>query len=91
MTIRIEHKNKVVKFYDVPASAANSIESLLNAIEVEKSDIISVESGVDIFIDDFCKKCDFWNTESQICMFGELDCDDPERRKCREILGSKGE
>ena len=25
---------------------------------------------VDVFIDDFCKKCDFWNTESLICMFG---------------------
>ena len=33
-----------------------------------------------------CKKCDFWNTESLICMFGELDCDDPDRRKCREFL-----
>ena len=44
MTIRIEHKNKVVEFYDVPAEVANSIESLLYAIEVEKSDIISVES-----------------------------------------------
>ena len=44
MTIRIEYKNKVVEFYDVPAEVANSIESLLHAIEVEKSDIISVES-----------------------------------------------
>ena len=45
---------------------------------------------VDVFIDDFCKKCDFWNTESLICMFGELDCDDQDRRKCREFLGLKG-
>lgn len=36
-------------------------------------------------------KCDFWNTESLICMFGELDCDDPDRRKCREFLGLKGD
>lgn len=47
MTIRIEYKNKVVKFYDVPAEVANSIESLLHAIEVEKSDIISVESELE--------------------------------------------
>ena len=46
MKIIIEHKNKVVEFYDVPAEVANSIESLLHAIEIEKSDIISVESGV---------------------------------------------
>ena len=45
---------------------------------------------VDVFIDECCKKCDFWNTEPQICMFGELDCDDPDRRKCREFLGLKG-
>ena len=44
---------------------------------------------VDVVIDDFCKKCDFWNTVSLICMFGELDCDDPDRRKCREFLGLK--
>ena len=47
MTIVIEHKNKVVEFYDVPAKVANSIESLLHAIEIEKSDIISVESELD--------------------------------------------
>ena len=43
MKIIIEHKNKVVEFYDVPAEVANSIESLLHAIEIEKSDIVSVE------------------------------------------------
>ena len=47
MKIIIEHKNKVVEFYDVPANVANSIESLLHAIEAEKSDIISVESELD--------------------------------------------
>ena len=47
MKIRIEHKNKVVEFYNVPANVANSIESLLHAIEAEKSDIISVESELD--------------------------------------------
>ena len=47
MTIIIEHKNKVVEFYDVPAEVANSIESLLHTIEIEKSDIISVESELD--------------------------------------------
>ena len=47
MKIIIEHKNKVVKFYDVPAKVANSIESLLHVIEIEKSDIISVESELD--------------------------------------------
>ena len=47
MKIIIEHKNKVVEFYDVPANVANSIESLLHAIEIEKSDIISVESEVE--------------------------------------------
>ena len=47
MTIRIEHKNKVVEFYDVPANVANSIESLLHAIEAEESDIISAESELD--------------------------------------------
>ena len=43
MKIIIEHKNKVVEFYDVPANVANSIESLLHAIEIEKSDIVSAE------------------------------------------------
>ena len=47
MKVIIEHKNKVVEFYDVPAEVANSIESLLHAIEIEKSDIISVESELD--------------------------------------------
>ena len=47
MKIRIEHKNKVVEFYNVPANVANSIESLLHAIEIEKSDIISAESELD--------------------------------------------
>ena len=47
MKIIIEHKNKVVEFYDVPSEVANSIESLLHAIEIEKSDIISVESELD--------------------------------------------
>ena len=47
MKVIIEHKNKVVEFYDVPAKVANSIESLLHAIEIEKSDIISVESELD--------------------------------------------
>ena len=47
MTIIIEHKNKVVEFYDLPAEVANSIESILHAIEIEKSDIISVESELD--------------------------------------------
>ena len=47
MKIIIKHKNKVVKFYDVPAEVVNSIESLLHAIEIEKSDIISVESELD--------------------------------------------
>ena len=56
----------------------------------DKCDGNKQQYRVDVFIDDFCKKCDFWNTESLICMFGELDCDDPERRKCREFLGLKG-
>ena len=47
MKVIIEHNNKVVEFYDVPAEVANSIESLLHAIEIEKSDIISVESELD--------------------------------------------
>ena len=47
MKIIIEHKNKVVEFYDVPANVANSIESILHAIEIEKSDIVSVESELD--------------------------------------------
>ena len=47
MKVIIEHKNKVVEFYDVPTEVANSIESLLHAIEIEKSDIISVESELD--------------------------------------------
>lgn len=47
MRVIIEHKNKVVEFYDVPAEVANSIESLLHAIEIEKSNIISVESELD--------------------------------------------
>lgn len=47
MKVIIEHKNKVVEFYDVPAEVANSIESLLHAIEAEKSNIISVESELD--------------------------------------------
>ena len=55
----------------------------------DKCDGNKQQCRVDVFIDDFCKKCDFWNTESLICMFGELDCDDPDRRKCREFLGLK--
>ena len=47
MKVIIEHKNKVVEFYDVPEEVANSIESLLHSIEIEKSDIISVESELD--------------------------------------------
>lgn len=47
MKIVIEHKNKVAEFYDVPAEVANSIESLLHAIEIKKSDIISSESELD--------------------------------------------
>ena len=47
MKIIIEHKNKVVEFYDVPANIANSIESILHAIEIEKSDIVSVEFELD--------------------------------------------
>ena len=47
MIIRIEHKNKVVEFYDVPAEVANSIEYILHAIEIEKSDIVSVEFELD--------------------------------------------
>ena len=43
MTIRIEHKNKVVEFYNVPGKVMNSIETLLHAIEAEKSEIISAE------------------------------------------------
>ena len=57
----------------------------------DKCDGNKQQCRVDVFIDDFCKKCDFWNTEPQICMFGELDCDDPDRRKCREFLGLKEE
>lgn len=44
MTIRIAHKDKVVEFYNVPEKVGNSIETLLHAIEAEKSAIISAES-----------------------------------------------
>ena len=43
MLIRIEHKNKVIEFYNVPGKVVNSIETLLHAIEAEKSEIISAE------------------------------------------------
>ena len=43
MLIRIEHKNKVIEFYNVPGKVVNSIEALLHAIEAEKSEIISAE------------------------------------------------
>ena len=41
MLIRIEHKNKTVEFYNVPGNVVKSIETLLHAIEVEKTEIIS--------------------------------------------------
>ena len=47
MKVIIEHKNKVVEFYNVPVNVANSIEYLLHVIEAEESDIISVESELD--------------------------------------------
>lgn len=47
MTIQIEYKNKIVEFYNVPENIANSIETLLYAIELEESDIISSESDVE--------------------------------------------
>ena len=43
MLIRIEHKNKVIEFYNVSGKVVNSIETLLHAIEAEKSEIISAE------------------------------------------------
>ena len=43
MLIRIEHKSKVIEFYNVPGKIVNSIETLLHAIEAEKSEIISAE------------------------------------------------
>ena len=43
MLIRIEHKNKVIEFYNVPGKVVNSIETLLHAIEAEKSEMISAE------------------------------------------------
>lgn len=47
MKIRIEHKNKVVEFYNVPRKVVNSIETLLHAIEAEESGIMSAEYEVE--------------------------------------------
>lgn len=46
MTIRIEHKNKIVEFYNVPGNVVKAIETLLNEIEANDSNIISAESEV---------------------------------------------
>lgn len=47
MTIQIKHTNKIVEFYNVPENIAKSIKTLLHAIELEESDIISAEYEVE--------------------------------------------
>lgn len=45
------------------------------------------ECRAESVIEDLCKNCDFWYDEIKTCMFGELDCDDPNRRKCNVEKG----